>query len=115
VPAAGRGRVLVALEWMVRLHAGDGRQREPCACHPLRVAIRVLSHYRVDDADVVWAALLHDTVEDHAGELAPGGSRDEAVAAVAREFGGRVVSLVGAVTSPAWAPGRTGTSGTGRM
>ena len=102
LPAAGRGRVLVALEWMGRLHAGDRRQREPYACHPLRVAIRVLSHYRVDDPDVACAALLHDTVEDHAGELAPGGSREDAVAG---EFGGRVASLVGAVTSPVWAPG----------
>jgi hypothetical protein len=41
LPAAGRERVLVALEWMGRLHAGDRRQREPCACHPLRVAIGV--------------------------------------------------------------------------
>jgi hypothetical protein len=105
LPAAGRERVLVALEWMGRLHAGDRRQREPYACHPLRVAIRILSHYRVDDADVACAALLHDTVEDHAGELAPGGSRDDAVAVVAGEFGGRVASLVGAVTSPQWAPG----------
>jgi hypothetical protein len=86
---------------MGRLHAGDWRQREPCACRPLRVAIRVLSHYRVDDADVACAALLHDAVEDHAGELAPGGSRDDVVARGVR--GG--ASLVGAVTSPAWAPG----------
>jgi hypothetical protein len=26
-----------------------------------------LSHYRLDDADVACAALLRDTVEDHAG------------------------------------------------
>jgi (p)ppGpp synthase/HD superfamily hydrolase len=74
-------------------------------CHPLRVAIRILSHYRVGDAEVACAALLHDTVEDHAGELGPGGSRDDAVAVVAGEFGGRVASLVAAVTSPQWAPG----------
>jgi hypothetical protein len=73
LPAAGRGRVMVALEWMGRLHARDRRQREPYACHRLRVAIRVLSHYRAGDTDVACAALLHDTVEDHAGELAPGG------------------------------------------
>jgi hypothetical protein len=34
-----------------------------------------------------------------------GGSRDDAVAVVAGEFGGRVASLVGAVTGPEWAPG----------
>ena len=41
--------------WMTRLHAGDRRQREPYACHPLRVAIRILSHYRVTDPDVAGA------------------------------------------------------------
>lgn len=50
LPAADRDRVLVALAWMGRLHAGDRRQREPYACHPLRVAVRILSHYRVADA-----------------------------------------------------------------
>jgi hypothetical protein len=47
-----------------------------------------MSHYRVDDADVACAALLHDTVEDHAVEMAPGGSRGDAVAVLAGEFGG---------------------------
>ena len=103
--AADRDRVLVALAWMGRLPAGDRRQREPYACHPLRVAVRILSHYRVADADVACAALLHDTVEDHAAELAPGGSRREALAALAGQFGPGVGSLVSAVTSPAWAAG----------
>ena len=43
-PAADRARIGVALGWMFRLHARDRRQREPYACHPLRVAVRVLSH-----------------------------------------------------------------------
>ena len=100
LPAADRDRVLAAMEWMARLHAGDRRQREPYSCHPLRVAIRILSHYRVADADVACAALLHDTVEDHAAELAPGGSRREALAALAGQFGAPVAALVGAVTNP---------------
>jgi hypothetical protein len=33
LPAADRDRVLAALSWMARLHAGDRRQREPYACH----------------------------------------------------------------------------------
>ena len=83
LPASDRDRVLVAMDWMARLHAGDRRQREPYACHPLRVTIRILSHYRVADADVACAALLHDTVEDHTAKLAPGGSRREALAVLA--------------------------------
>lgn len=43
----------------------DRRQREPYLNHLLRVAIRVISHYGVRDAEVVCAALLHDAVEDH--------------------------------------------------
>jgi hypothetical protein len=105
LPAAGRERVPLALGWMGAAARGGRRRREPCACRPLRVAVRILSHDRVDDADVARAALLRDTVEDHAGERASGGSRDDAVAVAAGELGGRVASLVGAVTSPQCSPG----------
>jgi (p)ppGpp synthase/HD superfamily hydrolase len=99
-------RIEVALEWMSRLHEGDRRQREPYASHPLRVAIRILSHYRVADADVACAALLHDTVEDHAGDISPGGGRDGALEVLARQFGERTAELVAAVTNPVADPGR---------
>jgi hypothetical protein len=46
-PAADRARASDALALASRLHARDRRQREPYANHLLRVAIRVLSHYRV--------------------------------------------------------------------
>ena len=46
-PGADRTRIEAALALMSRLHELDRRQREPYACHPLRVTIRVLSHYRV--------------------------------------------------------------------
>ena len=105
-PDVERERVGSALELMSRLHAGDRRQREPYACHPLRVTVRILSHYRVSDADVACAALLHDTVEDHAADIAPGGGQQAALTVLAGRFGGRVASLVAAVTSPPWDPGR---------
>ena len=105
-PAAERDRVDAALALMSRLHARDRRQREAYSCHPLRVTIRILSHYRVSDTDVACAALLHDTVEDHAGDIAPGGSRQDALAVLAGQFGERAAGLVGAVTNPAWDPGR---------
>lgn len=104
-PAADRARVGAALALMSRLHERDRRQREPYSCHPLRVTIRILSHYRVTDADVACAALLHDTVEDHAGDIAPGG-REAALAVLAGQFGARVAGLVAAVTSPPREPGR---------
>ena len=105
-PGAQRDRIDAALALMSRLHERDRRQREPYACHPLRVSIRILSHYRVTDADVACAALLHDAVEDHAGDIAPGGSRQDALALLAGQFGECTAALVAAVTNPAWAPGR---------
>ena len=34
--------------------------------------VRTVSHYRVTDPDIACAALLHDAVEDHAEDIAPG-------------------------------------------
>ena len=73
-PAADSARIGAALALMFRVHDRDRRQRDPYACHPLRVSIRILAHYRVTDADVACAALLHDAVEDHARDIAPAGT-----------------------------------------
>ena len=104
-PGPDQARLNRALDLAARLHAADRREREPYVNHLLRVAIRVMSHYGVRDADVACAALLHDAVEDHAAELA-GGGREAALAALAAGFGPRVAELVGAVTNPEYAPGR---------
>jgi transcriptional regulator with XRE-family HTH domain len=93
-----------ALQLAGRLHAADRRQREPYVNHLLRVALRITSHYGVDDTDVICAALLHDAVEDHAVGLAADG-RVGAVAALAASFGPRVAGLVDAVTNPDYLPG----------
>jgi (p)ppGpp synthase/HD superfamily hydrolase len=106
LPPADRDRVQRALDLAARLHAKDRRQREPYVNHLLRVAIRVISHYRVGDPDVVSAALLHDALEDHAAELAPGGDRQQATAVLAGEFGDRVAELVSEVTNPDYEPDR---------
>ena len=55
---ADRERAAQALGLASRLHAADQRQREPYVSHLLRVAIRIISHYRVYDPDVACAALL---------------------------------------------------------
>jgi hypothetical protein len=103
--AADRLRAERALELAARLHAADRRQREPYLNHLLRVAIRIICYYQVTDPDVACAALLHDAVEDHANDLAPGGGQRAALAAIAVQFGDRVAELVGAVTNPDWQPG----------
>ena len=112
-PEQDQRRLNQALELAGRLHAGDRREREPYINHLLRVAIRIMSYYGVQDADVVCAALLHDAVEDHAAELAAttepvtvGDARQAALAALAAEFGPRVAELVAAVTNPEYAPDR---------
>jgi (p)ppGpp synthase/HD superfamily hydrolase len=74
--------------------------------HPLRVTIRILSHYRVTDADVACAALLHDAVEDHGDDIVPGGDREAALTVLAGQFGERAAELVAAVTNPVYEPGR---------
>jgi HD domain-containing protein len=104
-PDPDQARLNQALDLAARLHSADRREHEPYVNHLLRVAIRIMSHYAVRDADVACAALLHDAVEDHAAELAPGG-REAALAALAAAFGPRVADLVGAVTNPEYAPGR---------
>lgn len=105
-PAADRDRIKDALTLASQLHAEDRRQREPYVNHLLRVAIRILSHYRVADPDVASAALLHDAVEDHAAAIAPSGTQHDALAVLAQQFGNRTAALIAAVTNPAWEPGR---------
>jgi hypothetical protein len=108
---AERHRLEDALDLASRLHRGDRRQNEPYINHPLRVAIRIMSHYGIRDPDVIAAALLHDAVEDHAAELAPAGTpeaaqTEAALAVLAERFGPRVAELVAAVTNPEYDPGR---------
>src|ERR1700757_3444185 len=88
---ADQRRLNQALALAGRLHAADRRAQEPYVNHLLRVAIRIMSHYGVRDAD--------------AAELAPDGTRAAALAALAEEFGPRVSALVAAVTNPEYAPG----------
>ena len=102
---ADREKAGKALQLAARLHAQDTRQREPYINHLLRVALRILVHYDVADVDITCAALLHDTVEDHAADLAASGRRG-AFAVLAADFGDRTASLVEAVTNPVYVRGR---------
>jgi hypothetical protein len=97
-------RLAAALDLAAQLHRDDRRVREPYLNHLLRVAIRIMSHYGIDDVDVIVAALLHDAVEDHPDDL--GGDTEAALAELARRFNPRVADLVRAVTNPEYDPGR---------
>ncbi|GAA4606172.1 hypothetical protein GCM10023195_21950 [Actinoallomurus liliacearum] len=98
-------RLNKALALASDLHRQDRRVREPVVNHLLRVALRVMCHYEVDDVDIIVASLLHDSVEDHPVELAGDGHEDSTEAALgvlSAEFGPRVAELVRAVTNPAY-------------
>lgn len=99
---AGRRKVKQALQLAGKLHALDHRQREPYVNHVLRVALRIICHYEVRDADIICAALLHDSVEDHADDLLSAG-RPDAFATLTAWFGPQVANLVAAVTNPIYA------------
>ena len=111
---ADRDRIARAELIATMLHAEDRRVSEPYANHLLRVAIRIVRRYQVTDTDVICAGLLHDSVEDHAAELAAlatdaqraEGTVPAALRAIEHAFGPRVAELVGAVTNPAWDPAR---------
>ncbi|WP_432824211.1 HD domain-containing protein [Dactylosporangium sp. CA-092794] len=105
-PGPDRDRLAAALDLAARLHRDDRRVREPYLNHLLRVSIRIMHHYEVSDVDVIVAAVLHDTVEDHPDELAghPDATAEEALAVLAERFGGRTAQLVGAVTNPIYDP-----------
>jgi hypothetical protein len=100
---AGRRKVKQTLQLAGRLHSLDHRQREPFVNHLLRVALRIIVHYDVHDPEVICAAWLHDTVEDHADDLSPAG-RPGAFAMLTACFGSRVAGLVAAVTNPIYIP-----------
>lgn len=111
LPAADRPQLEDALALASRLHADDRRVREPYLNHLLRVAIRIMRYYGIQDVDVLTAALLHDAVEDHPAELAglPSdlGHRELTEAAIAeltRRYNPRVAGLVRSVTNPEYDP-----------
>ncbi|MCW1930505.1 MAG: HD domain-containing protein [Candidatus Kerfeldbacteria bacterium] len=72
--------------------------------HPLRVALTVLRDFRVVDADIVCAALLHDVVEDQSERLvATYGEEDDehkALYVIERMFGHRVARTVKGLSNP---------------
>jgi len=97
-----------AFTWSMDLHAGDVRKREPTVNHILRVTIRIMHHYGVRDVNLISAALLHDTVEDHKRELTgkPDATDEEGLKVIEAGFNSDVADLVRSVTNPEYKAGR---------
>ena len=85
-----------ALLFASRLHRHQTRKGSnvPYVSHLLGVASLVLEDCGSEDEAI--AALLHDSIEDH-GDRYPGG-RDALRAAIAGQFGGKVLEIVDACT-----------------
>lgn len=112
LPPHDQATLLDALKLATTLHDGQRRVREPYINHLLRVTLRILCYYRVRDAEVLTAALLHDAVEDQPWRLT--GADDEtgppptteALLVLAQRYSHRVARLVDAVTNPDYDPAR---------
>lgn len=101
-------RVNAALAMAFEAHENDSRGPFPYSTHFLRVAIRIMSqdHFAIrDNPDLIIAALLHDTIEDHPDFYLDEDAPDEHVRPLALEkieelFGEDVSHLVSRVTNP---------------
>lgn len=61
--------VLWAMQMGLTLHANDTRTNGHYSDHLMRVALRIMDHYEIDDPSIIAAALLHDSIEDHPKDL----------------------------------------------
>jgi len=95
-----RGKIERALRHMVDLHLDqkDRPDGTPYVSHPLDVALQVIDDVGCTDADMVVAALLHDSVEDQAEKL--GGNLESALDTLVDRYGRRVAELVRHLTNP---------------
>ena len=97
------------------LHDDDWRTNGHAHDHLMRVALHIIELFKKDDPDLIAAAFLHDTLEDHAKELVFRLSgeeiQDETDARVRGRvlleefFNARVAKRVQGVTTPQLRPG----------
>jgi Guanosine polyphosphate pyrophosphohydrolases/synthetases len=120
-PAPTVQRLQNAIQVASYLHRNDVRRgarstsvSPPYIEHPLRVALRALRRFQVADPNVIIAAVLHDTVEDHAldfvdfeGVRATDKGYEDRVALgyLSQQFGFEVAKFVELVSNPPITPG----------
>lgn len=113
-PEEDARRMQDALRLAEVLHADDRHKDLPYVYHVVRVAVRIALYLEVKDPDILCAALLHDSVEDHpeeiiklnrvftAEEAAAMSQRErqlEALVVLNERFNPRVAGTVAAVTN----------------
>lgn len=116
-PVADTERLNDAIQVASYLHRFDVRRgnranlpNPPYIEHPLRVALRINRYFAAGDPNLVIAAILHDTVEDHPMEFADfegvaavttwGSARQNALTFISKHFGYSVASIVELVSNP---------------
>ena len=108
-----RKRIFSAMDLMTKLHLPQDSRPDNTAyiSHPLNVASYLVKNMNEKDADIVVAALLHDSVEDQGEQLAKMyairtrrthhlSEKDAALAEIEAEFGSRPRNIVAKVTNP---------------
>ncbi len=90
--------LLSAVEW----HKDQRRTNGPYIDHVLRVQIRIISHYGIEDPDILIAALLHDSIEDQSDKIVgrDNATAEEALAVLSKRFNPRVERILSALTNP---------------
>lgn len=88
------------------LHRDDRHKDLPYIYHLLRVANRITDYLHIFDVEIITAALLHDSVEDHSDGIIrenvpsdPRGQQRVALERIAEQFSPRVAELVATVTN----------------
>ncbi len=61
--------IRAALHLGLRLHQHDTRTNGHYGDHLLRVTLRIIEQYHITDTGIISAALLHDSLEDHALDI----------------------------------------------
>lgn len=109
-----------AFEFASQLHAKDKHKDMPYTYHLLRVANRITGYLHQPDPELVAAALLHDSVEDHPAEIinarndmdqdttktesqiaqTPVDLQKQAIEGLSELFSPKVAELVKSVTNP---------------
>jgi len=95
-----------SLHFALALHANDRRTNGHYADHVLRVGLRIIHNFGIEDKEILAAAFLHDTVEDHpldivrtlGQEIDPEAPKERALLSLLGHVSPEIVNLVEKLT-----------------